>query len=145
MARAASENTPPRVLLPLLAPVYEGHIPAQHAELASAHRGRTVKADLPAARDGAASAVVDGKLWLMGGCTNYTPLSSVIIYDVATDTWAAGPELPRRMASCRAAVHDGKLHLTDQDGVYSHDNTGWGGVAGGTEGNTFTCGSILLG
>ena len=100
---------------------------------------------MPAPRYSAASAVVDGKLWLMGGRTNFTPLSTVIIYDVATDTWAAGPELPRRMASCRAAVHDGKLHLTDQDGVYSHDNAGWVGVAGGTERGAFTCGSILLG
>ena len=90
----------------------------------------TVKADLPAERHGAACAVVDGNLWLMGGRTNPTPLSSVIIYDVATDTWAAGPELPRRNCSCRAAVHDGELHLTDHDGVYSRDARGVGGSCG---------------
>ena len=55
----------------------------------------TVKADLPASRHSAASVVHEGRLWLIGGEIDDEPTASVIIYDIASDSWAVGPALPR--------------------------------------------------
>ena len=60
---------------------------------------RGTEAGLPAPRGLAASAaVVDGKLWLMGGSPTYTAGDSVFVYDIASDSWAVGPALPRPVA-----------------------------------------------
>ena len=95
----------------------------------------TVKADLPAARDSAASAAaVDGKLWLMGGVVkdeeeehedeeseedDAAPRdrgpASVVVYDVQNDTWATGPELPRGILSCDAQILAGEVYVTGEN------------------------------
>ena len=82
----------------------------------------SVKGDLPwvkpcIERYSAGSAVVDGKLWLVGGLVTeedegigQEPTASVSIYDPSLDSWAAGPPLPRPLpffVSARAAVYGG--------------------------------------
>ena len=112
----------------------------------------TVKADLPAARWSAASAVVNGKLWLMGGClAGVLATPSVIIYDPVTDAWVAGPELPREAQKpprgagfCRAAVLDGVVHVTSSVGTWRYDGTAWVEVGSGSRDGA-ACGSGLRG
>ena len=60
----------------------------------------TLKADLPAARFGAASAVHDGKVMVIGGAVNNQETASVIVYNPESDTWAAAEPLPAPRSGC---------------------------------------------
>ncbi len=67
-------------------------------------------ANIPTPRSGAASAVLNGRLWVLGGSSG-GPLTSVEIYDPATDSWSAGPDLPEPLWLARAAILDGRLWI----------------------------------
>ena len=71
----------------------------------------TVKADMPTAQYDAASAVVDGKLWVMCGSIDDDETDNVAIYDPANDTWVEGPPLPQATRDCTAATLDGVIHV----------------------------------
>ena len=97
-------------------------------------------------RFGAASAVVHGKLWIMGGYDeDFEGIATVTIYDPATDTWVAGPELPHP-GPYRAAILDGELRVENEHaGNLRYNGTAWVG-AGGAPLNAFgACGVVLLG
>ena len=81
-------------------------------------------APMSTARDDLAAAVVDGKLYVMGGHgTDYESLSSVERYDPAKNAWeAVAPTSTARYCSA-AAVVDGKLYVMggydDQNDAHS--------------------------
>ena len=103
-----------------------------------------VKADLPAVREQAASAVVDGKLWLLGGNDeDYQETDSVFIYDPEGDTWTTGPQLPFTVGSGCATMHDGDVHLISQHGTLIYRGSAWLWIPGGQ--NDPTGQSLLLG
>ena len=85
----------------------------------------TVKADLPASRDSAASVVHEGRLWLIGGDIDDEPTASVIIYDFAIDSWAAGPALPHPIECGRAAELDGEIKFTAETCSLALRNGAW--------------------
>ena len=59
-----------------------------------------------------ALAEANGKLYLMGGYPqNRVTARTVQVYDIASDTWAYGPELPMRNNHGMAASVDGKIYL----------------------------------
>jgi len=64
-------------------------------------------AAMSAARTGVAAAVLNGKLYAIGGAG----LSSVEIFDPATGQWTAGPALPGLLAYATAITVDGKILL----------------------------------
>lgn len=73
-------------------------------------------APLPRTRYQAASAVVDGKIYLIGGQRKVgqqgageRPVSAVDIYDIASDTWRRGASLPVAR-SCDVVVREGKIY-----------------------------------
>ena len=103
----------------------------------------SVKGDLPWAkpcieRYSAGSAVVDSKLWLVGGLVteeddeedeeNEEELTApVSIYDPSLDSWAAGPRLPRAIrACCGAAAHGGEIHVISGGGAFVYRDGAWG-------------------
>lgn len=73
----------------------------------------------------------DGKIYLVGGCTEdwgCTMLSRVDVYDVATDNWSALPDLPSARTGGGATIIDGILYYfggydyeTYSDAVYAYD------------------------
>ena len=86
----------------------------------------------------------------MGGLDeNYASTASVIIYDIASDTWADGPALPRAIYVGRAAVLDGENYLMSNVGSYVLRNGTWAELAEGPgvlpAGTHATCQSCLLG
>ena len=90
----------------------------------------TIKADLPAARDGAASVAREGKVWLIGGLVGNEDghNKDVMIFDPADDTWVAGLALPvdEHPGLYRAAVLDGEVHVThDGAGVLRYNGAAW--------------------
>lgn len=74
-------------------------------------------APLATRRNAAAAAVLDGKLYVIGGrapgirATDQTSLASVEVYDPATDTWRAGPDLPAARSGAAAVVAGGRLYV----------------------------------
>jgi actin-like ATPase involved in cell morphogenesis len=55
-------------------------------------------ADLPASLEGAAVTAYQDRVWVAGGLSDdeqRTKLTTVFVYDPATDTWSTGPSLPR--------------------------------------------------
>lgn len=72
------------------------------------------KADMPTARAGACAAVVNGKIYVIGGGTDFLNLDPMIVevYDPATDKWEkipGGPEKGRIF--CSASVVNGKIYV----------------------------------
>lgn len=62
--------------------------------LQSAPAWRTLK-DAPLARQFSGTAVVDGKMWVVGGLLDGTDATAAVYgYDPAIDTWTRGPDLP---------------------------------------------------
>lgn len=56
-----------------------------------------------------ASAVLDGRVWVIGGLTAAGPTSTVESYDPATDRWSAGPDLPIAVHHAAATVYHGEV------------------------------------
>jgi non-specific serine/threonine protein kinase len=71
-----------------------------------AWQGRT---PAPTARQEVASAVVDGRIWVVGGLTAAGASSVVEVYDPATDRWASGPDLPVALHHPAAAAYRGEV------------------------------------
>ena len=78
-----------------------------------------------------------------GLCSLYFKLNVPKLFGPASDTWSAGPALPR--ASCfHAAVLDGVVHVTSPVGTWIYDGTAWEEVGGGSLDGA-ACGLILRG
>src|SRR5688500_8491593 len=71
-----------------------------------------MRAPVPEALSELALAESNGKLYLMGGYPqNRVTARTVQIYDIATDTWAYGPQLPLPNNHGMAASVNGKIYL----------------------------------
>jgi N-acetylneuraminic acid mutarotase len=73
----------------------------------------TRKADMPTARFGLSTCVVDGKIYAIGGGkTAYGAyLSTVEEYDLATDTWTKKADMPTARNGHAAGVVNGKIYV----------------------------------
>lgn len=85
---------------------------------------------LAVGRFSAAGAIVDGKIFVVGGYAEcdfdlgcISPLTSLEIYDPVTDRWTDGPSMNFARANAGAAVLDGKLYVVGGNGgtLYSPD------------------------
>ncbi len=75
----------------------------------------TKKADMPTARWNAASGVVNGKIYVVGGIVaqggeDRQNLQTVEVYDPETDTWAQEVDMPTARGCLSASLIDGKLY-----------------------------------
>ena len=72
--------------------------------------------DLPTAVFGAVGGYIDGKVYVAGGFTSETspwpPTDALQVYDVAGDSWSAGPAMPLARGAITGGVVDGKLYVT---------------------------------
>lgn len=67
------------------------------------------RAAAPTARQEVASAVLDGRVWVIGGITTAGASALVETYDPATDRWAGGPSLPLGLHHAAATVYRGEI------------------------------------
>ncbi len=81
----------------------------------------TTKADMPTARYGLSTSVVNGKIYAIGGREGMQTFSTVEEYDPATDTWTRKADMPTARNSLSTSVVNGKIYAIS-------------GVAGGTIG-----------
>ena len=77
----------------------------------------TRKADMPTARIGFATSVVNGKVFVIGGSAQLEmdefgdmSLSTVEMYDSKTDTWEPKSEMPTARSGVSVSVVDGKIY-----------------------------------
>lgn len=72
------------------------------------------KAPLPQRREAAGSAVVNGKIYVIGGGDAVwwasDPIAPVAIYDPATDTWSEGADMPTPRKGLGVAAVDGLIY-----------------------------------
>lgn len=69
------------------------------------------KAPLPESRANLAVAVLDGKIYAVGGERDGAPVAAATVYDPAADRWSALPPLPEGRTDLAAAGADGKLYV----------------------------------
>jgi len=70
-----------------------------------------VKFSMPTPRSGAASAVVDGKIYVIGGYSGLGQFSVNERYDPETNTWDTLTPMPKSRSGAVAAVVDGKIYV----------------------------------
>ena len=81
------------------------------------------KADMPTRRRGLASAVVNGKIYCIGGDNGSSRLNTVEVYDPTTDTWETKTSMPTRRRGLASAVVNGKIYCIGGDNGSSRLNT----------------------
>jgi N-acetylneuraminic acid mutarotase len=64
----------------------------------------------PRPHAGSGSAVLDGKLYLVGGCDVSCGVSDVNVYDPATDAWSQATDYPEPVSWVSCAPVDGRLY-----------------------------------
>lgn len=96
----------------LLTPAQTTHKQATHGKSAVATQtyAWVTQPSMTTAREQAAAAVLNGKLYVTGGI-NISYLRSVEVYDPASGRWAAAPDLPTMRGNHAAAVLNGKLYV----------------------------------
>ncbi|MBW7990556.1 MAG: hypothetical protein FVQ84_11145 [Planctomycetes bacterium] len=77
----------------------------------------TQKADMPTARWGLSTSLVDGKIYAIGGIGSFKKVEE---YDPATDTWTEKADMPTRRIFIATSVVDGKIYAIGGE-------TSWGG------------------
>ena len=70
----------------------------------------TRKADMPTAREGHSTSVVNGKIYVIGGAGGEGALSTVEEYDPATDTWTRKADIPNPRPWLSTSVVNGKIY-----------------------------------
>ncbi|MED2941884.1 DUF1668 domain-containing protein [Bacillus swezeyi] len=70
------------------------------------------KADLPEARSAAATAVVDGKIYVIGGFgSKSVATNTTFVYDPKTNEWTQKADIPTQRAGAAVAVVDEKIYV----------------------------------
>ncbi|MDQ6724803.1 MAG: hypothetical protein M3066_01295 [Actinomycetota bacterium] len=67
------------------------------------------RAAAPTSRQEVASAVLDGRVWVIGGITTAGASAIVESYDPAADRWYPGPALPLALHHAAASVYRGEI------------------------------------
>src|SRR5947209_1249926 len=71
----------------------------------------TTMAFLPSLQSLTAAAEIEGKLYVVGGYDTLSAVSTLEIYDPATDSWTAGAPTPTPRAALAAAAIHGRLYV----------------------------------
>lgn len=96
------------------------HVDTSRGEVLDVARGRWTRIpDAPTARNSAAAAVIDGRIYVVGGRQMVKQadgrqrpvnLATLEVYDPATERWEARAPMPQAQGGLAAAAHDGKLY-----------------------------------
>ncbi|MDY0977015.1 kelch repeat-containing protein [Massilia sp. CFBP9012] len=97
------------------------HADTNRAEALDPRTGRWSRiADAPSARNSAAGAVIDNKIYVVGGRqmvahadgrSRPVNVATLEVYDPASDRWETRASMPLAQGGLAAAAHDGKLYV----------------------------------
>lgn len=84
----------------------------------------TAPAPMPTARGNLAAATVNGKIYVIGGSSDGSPVSmnTLEVYDPGTNTWSAGAAMPSLKQSLGAATVNGKIYAIAGRLTYFYDS-----------------------
>ena len=85
--------------------------------------------DIPVAMNGARAAVIDDRIYLVGGLGGGPGTNELHIYDPSTDMWGTGASMPVGVSSASVGVIGGKLYVV---GGLVFTDTGSVGTSTGT-------------
>jgi N-acetylneuraminic acid mutarotase len=75
----------------------------------------TTKSEMPSARRSLSTNAVDGKIYAFGGyvpgVSSHPGVTTVEVYDPATDTWTTAPDMPTGRFGLRTSVVGGKIYV----------------------------------
>lgn len=102
--------------------VFKGHlhvIGGSHNQISASHEVLdpstnkwTYRASMPTPRYNAGAAVIDGKIYVVGGYNSDSPELDVLeIYDPTTDSWITGPSMPTGRACVGVEALGDKLYV----------------------------------
>jgi len=87
-----------------------------------------ILAPMPAPRGNLAAAMIDDKIYVVGGFAASVSYDDLVIYDPATDSWSSGEPLPEPLSGMAAAAYGDKLYAfggntgsTLSDKTYEYD------------------------
>ena len=67
--------------------------------------------NMPTARSGVVSAIVDGKIYCIGGQTSFSSYTNTVeVYDPSTDSWETKTSMPTIRSALTSVVVDGKIY-----------------------------------
>ncbi|MER5916976.1 kelch repeat-containing protein [Streptomyces sp. NPDC001982] len=87
---------------------------------------RTKGPDIPEGRFGAAGAVLDGRLYAVGGCTNTDCSNTVYVFDPRSGAWSRAADYPQTISWASCGAINGKLYC--EGGNHNYVETGVGYV-----------------
>jgi N-acetylneuraminic acid mutarotase len=100
---------------------FNDHEDSTRAEVLDPATGRWSRLpDAPTARNSAASAVIDGRIYVVGGRTaqkqadgtlRQVNVSTLEVFDPASNTWTTRQPMPQARGGLAAATHKGKLYV----------------------------------
>ncbi len=76
-------------------------------------------APMPAARGNINAAVLNGKIYVVGGYVGGTVFNSTYVYDPTTDTWSSAADFPEALSGVAIAGANGKLYAFGGSGASS--------------------------
>ena len=81
----------------------------------------TVLAPLPEVNEYASAVYspINGKIYLFGGQNNSTVIGRTRIYDIASNSWSDGADMPAPRYAMASGYHNGKIYLIGGFDVYS--------------------------
>ncbi|EPR14091.1 Kelch repeat-containing protein [Ruminiclostridium papyrosolvens] len=82
----------------------------------------TKKKDAPDARSRHEAVVVNGKMYVIGGCNDGNNATSILVYDPITDTWEQKTGIPFARSFQSAAVINGKIYIYGGYDTTSHND-----------------------
>lgn len=68
-------------------------------------------ADLPTSRGALGAAIIEGKIYVVGGAAEDVKLATLEIYDIATNTWTSGPDMTQAREHLAVTAHNGNVHV----------------------------------
>jgi hypothetical protein len=75
---------------------------------------------MPTARNNFGVAVVDGKIYVIGGSLNYSAFSTNEMYDPETNTWTTKESMPTARLGFAIAVYQNKIHVMGGEVPYNY-------------------------
>jgi N-acetylneuraminic acid mutarotase len=86
------------------------NFPSVHAQTAQPQSWTTV-APLPTARGGFAVAVVNGRIYAIGGSTGTSTFNVNEMYTLGTNTWTSEAPMPTARTDCAVAVYNNEIYV----------------------------------
>ena len=108
----------------------------------------TTLADMSTGREGHASVVLSDKLYIIGGRSSGSYISSVEMYDISSNSWTSKNNLPNTLGYAESVTYNNYIYLvggtSDNFSKYDTSNDSWTSL-GSTYCRSHDCRAVMIG